>query len=154
MEAIGNYYVLGHLTLMTGLTERTLRSYIANGVLEGEKIGGMWHFSPEQVDRFLRHPSVRPGILAKQNALIYDFLADTHKTSCEACVVLDVPDSDRKSLAEFFCYRISNGNCQKVHFAYDGAGSVPRVILKGDMATVLRLVNEYSRELHATQLQS
>lgn len=143
MEQAGNYYVLSHLTLLTGLTERTLRNYIALGLLSGEKINGMWHFTPEQVEQFLRHSAVRPSILAKQNALVYDFLLEEKKTKCEVCIILDVPGADRKTLAEFFCYRISSGDYQNIHFAFDGVGQVPRVILSGDADAVLRLVKEY-----------
>lgn len=143
MEQAGNYYVLSHLTLLTGLTERTLRNYIALGLLSGEKINGMWHFTPEQVEQFLRHSAVRPSILAKQNALVYDFLLEEKKTKCEVCMILDVPGADRKTLAEFFCYRISSGDYQNIHFAFDGVGQVPRVILSGDADAVLRLVKEY-----------
>lgn len=143
MESIGNYYVLNHLTLLTGLTERTLRHYITLGVLEGEKINGMWHFTPEQADRFIRNPAVRPSILAKQNALVYDFLLEDRKTAPEACIILDAPETNRKALAEFFCDRINHVNFHKLRFAFDGAGPVPRVILSGDAADVFRLAQEY-----------
>ena len=39
MTDTGNYYVLNHLVLITGLTDRTLRSYIASGILQGESAG-------------------------------------------------------------------------------------------------------------------
>lgn len=147
MEHNRGNYTLNQLALVTGLTERTLRTYIASGILEGEKISGKWYFTSEQVDRFIRHPSVRLSILAKQNALVYDFLLDTHKLTCETCVVLDVPGSEPETLAGFFCHRINNGNFRNIHFAYDGAGSVPRVILTGEAGAVLQLVNEYKDAL-------
>ena len=61
----GHYYTLGHLSQITGLTDRTLRTYLKNGILEGEKISGIWHFTEAQLDAFLRHPTVRPSIQAK-----------------------------------------------------------------------------------------
>lgn len=33
-------FLINHLLLMTGLSERTIRSYIASGILEGEKSTG------------------------------------------------------------------------------------------------------------------
>ena len=78
-QATGNYYVLGHVKVITGLSERTLRSYISLGLLKGEKINGMWHFTEEQLGEFLVNPSVRPSILAKKHAIIWDFLADSKK---------------------------------------------------------------------------
>lgn len=145
METIGNYYLLSHLVLISGLTDRTLRNYISSGILQGEKINGLWHFTPEQVEEFLTHPAVRPSILAKQNGAIYDFLGDTHKTSCETCMILDYPGKNRKELAEFFCYTITNGSYQNIRFSLDGGGKVPRVILKGDTHTVLALINAYTQ---------
>lgn len=143
MEETGNYFVLNQLALLTGLTERTLRNYIAMGLLEGEKINGMWHFTPEQVESFISHPTVRPSIQAKQHALVYDFLLEDMKSTREACIILDVPGADPEELSEFFCYRINSGNYQNIRFTFDGFGKVPRVILRGGAGDVLQLVSEY-----------
>lgn len=145
MEITENLYLLSHLVLISGLTDRTLRNYISSGILQGEKINGLWHFTPEQVEEFLTHPAVRPSILAKQNGAVYDFLGDTHKTTCEACMILDFPGKDRKELSEFFCYTITNGSYKNIRFSLDGVGKVPRVILKGDTQTVLSLINTYTQ---------
>ena len=74
MEATENYYLINHLVLITGLTDRTIRNYISNGILHGEKINGLWHFTSEEVESFIAHPAVRPSILAKHNSAVYDFL--------------------------------------------------------------------------------
>ena len=143
MEGMGEYYLISHLVLFTGLTDRTIRNYIASGILQGEKINGLWHFTPEQVEHFLRHSAVRPSILAKNNGLVYDFLLDTKKTAQEVCVILDLPGMDKKAVAEFFCYRISNGGYSNIRFSFDGVEAMPRVILKGEAAQVLGLVDEF-----------
>ena len=143
MEDIGNYYVIGHLVQITGLTDRTIRNYISRGILEGELINGVWHFTAEQVERFVRHPSVRPSILAKKNALVYDFLLDTKKDTQKICVILDLPGADEKTVAEYFGYTISNGDYHDIRFSFDSVATVPRVILRGDTTEVLRLVNGY-----------
>ena len=145
MQDTGNYYLISHLVLFTGLTDRTIRSYISSGILQGEKIEGIWHFTPEQVEEFVRHPAVRPSILAKNNALIYDFLLDTSKKQPEICMVLDLPGTDPKPAMEFFCYSISNGDFQKIRFSYDGIGKMPRIILKGSASDVTALLTEYQR---------
>ena len=140
----GNLYTLGHLAMFTGLTDRTLRNYIKLGLLQGEKINGIWHFTAEEVERFISDKAVRPSILAKNNALIYDFLLDRKKTNEECVIVLDLADRDRKEVSEFFCYSITNGGYKNIHFSMDAPrGGYPRVILKGDTDQVMRLVNEY-----------
>lgn len=144
MQDTGKYYVINHLVMFTGLSDRTIRNYIASGILQGEKINGLWHFTPEQVEEFVRHPAVRPSILAKNNGLVYDFLLDTKKTGQEMCVILDTPCADKKTVAEYFGYSINSGGYHNIQFSFDGVMETSRVILKGDAAEVLRLVNEYN----------
>lgn len=143
----GNYYTLNHLALITGLTDRTLRNYLSVGLLRGEKINGLWHFTPEQVEEFLHNPAVQPSILAKYNAIIYDFLLDNSKQTAESCVILDLPDGERKKTAEFFCYEISNDpTYHDLRFAYNALSGTPRVILKGRAEQVNRLLEKFYRQ--------
>ena len=146
MQDTGNYYVINHLVMFTGLSDRTIRNYISSGILQGEKINGLWHFTPEQVEEFVRHPAVRPSILAKKNALVYDFLIDDKKTKSETCMILDIPGIDKKQVAEYFCDSISNGNYHNIDFSFDGVLETARVILKGNAEEVLRLVNDFKKQ--------
>lgn len=140
----GNYYTIGHLVQFTGLTDRTIRNYISMGLLKGEKFNGIWHFSPEQVEEFMRNPSVKPSILAKNNAKVYDFILDTKKTGCQACIILDLPGEEEEKIMEYFCDNISRGEYQNIEFSYESLNDLPRIILKGATDDVLRLVNGYS----------
>lgn len=151
MEHAENYYLINHLVLFTGLTDRTIRNYISSGILQGEKIDGLWHFTPEQVESFICHPAVRPSILAKQHSAVYDFLSDNKKDDFEICMILDIPGSGKKEIAEYFCYHISNEDYQNIHFSFDGVTKVPRVILKGNAAEVLRLVNGFTQNQFLSQ---
>ncbi len=146
MESTEKYYLINHLVLFTGLSDRTIRNYIASGILQGEKINGLWHFTPEQVESFICHPAVRPSILTKHNAAVYDFLLDIKNKAREACVILKLPDKSEKEIAEYFCYHINNENYHNIHFYFDSITKVPRIILTGDAAEVLRLVNGYAQE--------
>ena len=56
-------------------------------------------------------------------------------------MILDIPEADRKTLAGFFSYRISEGNFRNIRFSFDGAGEAPRVSLKGDAGEVVGLVD-------------
>lgn len=143
MQDTGNYYVINHLVMFTGLSDRTIRNYITSGILKGEKINGLWHFTPEQVEEFVRHPAVRPSILAKNNGIVYDFLLDDKKEKAEICMILDTPCMDKQAVAEYFCDSISNGNYNNIQFSFDGITKTARVILKGDAADVLQLVNDF-----------
>lgn len=137
------FFSIHHLVLLTGLSERTIRSDLASGFLEGEKVDGQWRFTPEQVDRFVSHPAVRPGVLAKQNAIVYDFLSEDKKKKRKMCAAFDVPGADRRELADYFCREISGGAYDGIRFAFDGVPKTPRVILSGDPAQVMTLLQGY-----------
>ena len=53
MQDTNEYYLINQLSLITGLTDRTLRNYISAGILEGEKVNGTWHFTIEQIEAFI-----------------------------------------------------------------------------------------------------
>ena len=142
-NAAGKYYCIGHIVQFTGLTDRTIRSHLASGILQGEKINGIWHFTPEQVDAFLRHPAVRPSITAKNNGLVYDFLLNPAEEEHRCCMILDLPGADRRSLTEFFCYAIGREDLHNFQFSFDGLDRIPRVIIRGNTDEVLHLVNGY-----------
>ena len=136
-------YLISHITLITGLSDRTIRNYIASGILKGEKINGIWHFTPEEVDAFIKNPAVRPSIVAKNNSVVYDFMLNDSKKEEETCVILDLPKCDIKETAEFFCYDISNGDYKDINFSFDGNYKTPRIILRGKPSDVFGLIGDY-----------
>lgn len=136
-------YLISHITLITGLSDRTIRNYIASGILKGEKINGIWHFTPEEVDAFIKNPAVRPSIVAKNNSVVYDFMLNDSKKEEETCVILDLPKCDIKETAEFFCYGISNGDHKDINFSFDGNYKTPRIILRGKPSDVIGLIGDY-----------
>ena len=48
------YYVINELVMFTGLTDRTIRNYLSSGILQGEKVDGMWRFTSDQVEEFVK----------------------------------------------------------------------------------------------------
>ena len=48
-----NYYSINELAVISGFTTRSLRSFISMGHLKGEKIDGIWQFTPEEIEAFL-----------------------------------------------------------------------------------------------------
>ncbi len=140
-DAVGNYYTIGHLVQFTGLTDRTVRNYISSGILTGEKINGLWHFTPEQVDAFLKDPAVRTSILAKKNGLVYDFMAFENAPRDRSCMILNFPGEKWEDLTAYFCTAINQGKACDLQFSFESLQGTPRVILKGNTEDVLGLVN-------------
>ena len=139
----GELYTLRHVALITGLTERTIRSYISKGFLSGEKINGIWHFELSEMERFLKHPAVRPAIVAKNNSIIYDSLLGVTPSEPHGCMVLDLPGENGERVSEHFCRAITEGEEKGIRFAFDGNGGVPRIMLSGPVPHILKLASEY-----------
>ena len=138
------YYSISDVVRITGLSDRTLRHYISQHMLCGEKINGAWQFTPEQLGNFMNDPNVLPGIRAKKNALVYDFLADNRRKEQEMCLLVDLPGKDSQTVAAFFCESINAGGYESIHFSFDSlGGQTPRVILKGDPQEVLELIQRF-----------
>lgn len=141
------YYTLNDLCVMTGFTARTLRGYLATGVLEGEKEGGVWRFTEEQVKAFIASPSIWPGIQSKQSAAVRDFFQDRGKQEPQMCVILDLPGYDAEKTTAFFCREASDGgSAPGVYLWLERQGRHLRVILTGQAERVLGLVNLFYRE--------
>lgn len=145
-EMLPSTVSLQQLALITGLTDRTLRTHLTTGILQGEKTNGIWRFTPEQVEAYVQHPAVRPSILAANNSIIFDFLKDNYHKEDTACIVLDLPDISRKDVISFFSRQICCENLHDFRFSYDGVGSVSRVILRGPAQDVLRLASLYYQQ--------
>ena len=67
-------YSIEDLAGFTGLTDRTLRSYLQEGRLTGAKVDGAWRFSPEDVQRLFLDGGARRAMEANRNAKVYDFM--------------------------------------------------------------------------------
>ena len=82
-------YNLNELAMISGFTTRSLRNFLKDGTLEGEKVEGVWQFTEEAVAAFMSRPAVRQSMEAKRNGVVFDFLADTARRENRACVILN-----------------------------------------------------------------
>lgn len=139
-------YSIEQLSLITGLTTRTLRNYLKAKVLQGSKDTGSWRFTQQQVSEFIRHPSVWPSIQAKHHAIVYDFLAGQDSSEEEMCILLDrrLEEGAAKEVADFFCDAASRRSHIRFAFSYESGKA--RYILKGTEGDVSQIMQEfYSR---------
>ena len=132
-------YTIQDIAAMTGLNERTIRSYLANGQLQGEKINGAWRFTAEQFGDFLSRDMVRGSVRAKANAIVYDFLITERRASGAACLILDVPvpDGGESALRETMEAQV---NALGLRWAYQYKDGKARSILSGAPAALGELL--------------
>ena len=137
-------YNLNQLATITGYTTRSLRNYIKDGILNGEKIDGNWSFTEEEVTAFMSDPGVRQGLSSKQLSVVYDFLADTSKRSNRICTVLDFPvsDAEARNIAKFFCDEIAKIG-HDISFKFMKEGNLSRFVLSGSEDVITDIMKAY-----------
>ena len=140
-------YNLNELAMMTGFTTRTLRNYLTQGLLHGEKRNGTWQFSAENVERFFAEPYVKEGLRIKRTAAVFDFLADRSKKTERVCVILDLPLDVKRGnkVSAFFCDMMKSAS--DTEFSYEWDGGHGRVILKGAEKQVAEIMKAYSEHV-------
>lgn len=137
------FYTISDVVAITGLTDRTIRHYISQSVLQGDKADSAWRFSAEQLSHFMNDPNVLPSIRAKKNAIVYDFMVSKHAVP-RMCMMLDLPGADSQAVSAFFCDAINSGGYESIRFAFDSLGGhVPRITLKGEPQQVLALTARF-----------
>jgi len=140
-------YDINQLATITGLTTRTLRNYLDQGILEGEKVSGCWRFSEENLEKFFSSPDVKRALTAKQHALVFDFMADTYKKNSRLCIIMDIPvvQEEAKAISDVFCSFINEmqGNIQ---FKSTISPRGTRVILSGDEEPVMSILSQYYKK--------
>lgn len=132
-------YTIQDVAGMTGLNERTIRSYLADGLLKGEKTDGAWRFTAEQFGDFLRQDMVRASVQAKANAVVYDFLITDRRKESAACLILDQPSAEDQEpgLREALSEQV---NRLELRWAYRYQDGMARSILSGPPAALGELL--------------
>lgn len=125
------FFTIEDVAAMSGLSTRTVRSYLSAGQLEGEKIDGAWRFTPEQFGAFLSQDMVRQSVQAKANAVVYDFLLTNRRREGAACLILDQPVSSGCGEREL-CRALEGAvNELGLRWAYRFENGMARSILAG-----------------------
>lgn len=145
------HYTFSEVTLMSGLTPRTIRNHIRMGFLSGEKVDGIWRFTPEEIDCFLRNPSVLLGIQANRNAIVYDFMLERKKSSAQLCIIRDLPDENSAEVVNFFTQRSCRDDIGSgFRLSFESTYNNSRLILKGEAEDVLAKLNLFFHKVDAS----
>lgn len=132
-------YTMQDVAAMTGLTTRTLRTYQQQGFLRGEKENGVWRFTDEALEGFLRNPAVLPAVRARQHSIVYDFVPQNRKAQDELRAVWDIRTEDGKSVSAFLCREMERR--RGLRFTFLQTGETARVILCGKPEAAPDLLN-------------
>ena len=136
-------YNLNELAMISGFTTRSLRNFLKDGTLEGEKVEGVWQFTEEAVAAFMSRPAVRQSMEAKRNGVVFDFLADTARRDNRACVILNfaVDMEEAMQINGFFCKQMEKAS--DTEYRFSNHRGITRVILSGPEDVVSGIMGAY-----------
>lgn len=139
-------YTVEDIAMITGLTTRTIRTYLKSGRLKGKKVGGQWRFTEEDINSLFLDKEVSDKISNNNSKVVNDFL--TNETSENLiCSVLDYnfsTENEAKVLADDICQFINKYNGDsKLHFSYQyiKEWKKARFIVTGDIDIIGKVID-------------
>ncbi len=144
-------YTLEELSEMTALTKRTLRNYIQQGLLQGEKEHGKWYFTEEELAKFFSSEFVRQGLKIKHQTVAGDFLHGPFRIVPTGCFLYDLPGEQEEVLQ--VCGKVTEllnvgeageeqekQEVRRFSFYYDEKRRVGSFALVGDLGLISKVV--------------
>lgn len=141
------FYTVEDVAMMTGLTSRTIRTYIKEGILKGKKVGVQWRFTEEEIKELFKDKNVESEVSDAKNKLIHDFLEKREVEKERSCMVVDCPlkseaveEKVRGKLMEF----INNYEWKSdFQFSYQFFEDkrIARFIVSGALKEVLKIIH-------------
>ncbi len=137
-----DFFTVADVVKITGLSERTIRTYLSDGRLQGKKVGVQWRFTEEDIKDLFSAPQVSQSIEEAKKGLVLDFLASKSETRPRLCFIYDIPCSTEKKLRAICEPVLDRVNALKstgeLRFSLQHLDNVARFILMGEQ----RLVQE------------
>lgn len=135
-------YSIDEVAMMTGLTTRTIRNYLNEGHILGEKIDGKWVFTIDNFVRMLENSYVASAVRAKNNAPVFDFIKADKKNCNSVCLIIDryVPGDEALRLMDKVCRIIEEYDA--VVFRFEKKNDNVRIILTGTEEQVKKIYFE------------
>ncbi|MCR4893271.1 MAG: helix-turn-helix domain-containing protein [Eubacteriales bacterium] len=137
------YYDIKEVAMMSGMTDRTLRTYITMGLLRGEKVSGAWRFSAQELERFFSESWMREAMRTKRNSIVFDFLSDPSDRGERICVIVDRPSdrADNSEISSFFCQKMQE--VEDAVMRCDWEKGRTRIVLSGSREAVGYIMKAY-----------
>ena len=123
---MNDFYRIEDIAAMSGLSVRTIRGYLAKGILRGEKADGVWRFTQEDFSVFLAQKQVR---------------RTSRRTSPAACLIWDWPVSGGEEENRLCAALTERANALGLRWSYHYESGMARAILEGPPEAIAALLS-------------
>jgi excisionase family DNA binding protein len=86
-------FTVDDIAKMTMMTSRTIRNYIKEGLLKGNKIGGQWRFTEEDIKNLMQSGKYQTEYASNLRQDILDYIdgVNTHvRGEIQSCTIVDL----------------------------------------------------------------
>ena len=146
MTEFEKLYTVEDIAKMTSFTSRTIRNYLKDGSLQGQKIGGQWRFTMENIKRLFKN-SVFAGDLSNNNKRqILGFIDGVNadiQDKIQVCTVVDCYCENSKAGQQIYEKLVNVINSRgddspRAKFNYEFAENKARFTLFGDPDYIIK----------------
>jgi excisionase family DNA binding protein len=135
------FYTVADVARVTGLTSRTIRNYLKDGTLTGQKIGVQWRFTEDEVKKLFSRQT--PGCSSPAQVM-RSFLGQEPQENTSICTLLDVPGVTEEEGLEL--YRSLERECRQgisaISYEYHDDCRILRIAVSGDAGAVMDLLEQ------------
>lgn len=134
-------YTVADVAEVTGLTSRTIRNYLKDGTLRGQKIGVQWRFTEEEIRKLFSRQT--PG-QDSPTQIVRGFLGRSEREGASMLALLDIPCVAEEDGMELFAglQRLCGGGITSMSYEYHDEGQLLRIALDGDIGAVMDLLEQ------------
>ena len=123
------------------MTSRTIRNYLKDGTLTGQKIGVQWRFTEEEIKKLFSRQT--PG-QSSPSQIVRGFLGEQERSSAAFCALLDFPgvtETDGMELYRRLQQERGEG-ISSMSYEYHDEGQLLRIAVSGDTGAVMDLLEQ------------
>ncbi len=133
-------YTVADVAKVTGMTSRTIRNYLKDGTLIGQKIGVQWRFTEDEVKKLFSRQ--QPGSSSPAQ-IVRSFLGIAQRESSAVCALLDLPGvTQLQGLQVYKSLQESAEGGTTISYEYHEENSLFRIAVSGELSAVTRLLDE------------
>ena len=134
-------YTVADVAQVTGMTSRTIRNYLKDGTLTGQKIGVQWRFTEDEIKKLFSRQT--PG-QSSPSQIVRGFLGEQGRESDAFCALLDFPGVTELDGMELYqkLQEKRGAGIDSMSYEYHDEGQLLRVAVSGDTGAVMDLLEQ------------
>lgn len=134
-------YTVADVAQVTGMTSRTIRNYLKDGTLTGQKIGVQWRFTEDEIKKLFSRQT--PG-QSSPTQVVKGFLGEQKRQKACFCALLDFPGVTELDGMELYrkLQEERGEGIDSMSYEYHDEGQLLRIAVSGDTGAVMDLLEQ------------